>query len=325
MLSNLDKKIILKLDDGVRQSASHIARDLNVSKQLVSYRLNRMEKKDIILKHLTVIDADRLGYSYYNLYLKMQNLSGEKEEEFINFLKSHTSALWIVRTVGNYGFIVALVAKSTLEFNQYFREIIKAYGEYIEDNDLFIVMDAFKLQYRYLSDEVQVPKSHYIGKKEVLDLKKDELMILKMLDEDGKMPITNIANKLGVTAPVVSYKIKNLVKLGLIQGFRPLLNPMALGYQWYIISFKLNNYSEQEEKELLMYLKENKQVVYLTRGLGAFNLVLDVHVKDVIEMDKLLNDIRNNFNRMIKNYTSLLIVDNPKTSFFPAEALTGKE
>jgi Lrp/AsnC family leucine-responsive transcriptional regulator len=194
-------------------------------------------------------------------------------------------------------------------------------GEYIERDDLFVVMDAFKLQYKYLSSEVGLPKHHYIGRKDLLRLRKEDLKILEILDGNGRIPVIKIATELKLSAPVISYKIKNLIKSGLIQGFRPLLNPTTLGLQWYIISFKLNNVSEKEEEKFIAYLRQNKNTVYLTRGIGAFNLVLDVHVENVVKMDNLLNDIRSKFSKIIKNYSPLLVVDNPKTSFLPKELL----
>lgn len=60
----------------------------------------------------------------------------------------------------------------------------------------------------------------------------DELdrSILKCLYKNARMPLREIAQKLGVSVSTVSVRIKDLERERVIQGYIPILDPEKLGY-----------------------------------------------------------------------------------------------
>jgi Lrp/AsnC family transcriptional regulator, leucine-responsive regulatory protein len=54
--------------------------------------------------------------------------------------------------------------------------------------------------------------------------------ILKALERDLRMPISELAREIGMSAPAVKERITRLEEAGIIAGYRLELNPKAMGY-----------------------------------------------------------------------------------------------
>src|SRR3989338_458487 len=104
-----DKRILLALDMDARKPDSSIAKIVGLSKQLANYRIKRLEKQNIIQSYYAVIDHTKLGLQLYRIALKLENITKEKEQEILNYLKEHAS--WIVTVLGPWDIWMALYTK----------------------------------------------------------------------------------------------------------------------------------------------------------------------------------------------------------------------
>ncbi len=55
-------------------------------------------------------------------------------------------------------------------------------------------------------------------------------IIIKSLVKDARTPILTIARKVGVSGAAIHQRLKKLDKSKLIDGYKMVLNPKALGY-----------------------------------------------------------------------------------------------
>ena len=62
----------------------------------------------------------------------------------------------------------------------------------------------------------------------VLDLDETDTAILRCLQEDARASLRTIAKRVGVSVPTVSARLRNLEHLGIIRGYRTLLDPERL-------------------------------------------------------------------------------------------------
>ncbi len=58
-----------------------------------------------------------------------------------------------------------------------------------------------------------------------------DIAILKLLDSDSRMPMSELAKQVGMSAPSVSERVRKLEKEGIIRGFTIDADTRALGYQ----------------------------------------------------------------------------------------------
>ena len=77
--------ILRILDQDVRSSFTEIGKRARLSKEVVQYRIKKLEEEKIITGYWTFIKY--LTGAVYKVLIKNRNLAGEKKKEFIEFVK----------------------------------------------------------------------------------------------------------------------------------------------------------------------------------------------------------------------------------------------
>ena len=86
-LDLFDKKIIYELEKDSSQPISKIAKKIKRSKEFVNFRMNRLEKEEIILGYSAIVDMAKLGYFTLRVYIKWQNITQEEKQKFYDKIK----------------------------------------------------------------------------------------------------------------------------------------------------------------------------------------------------------------------------------------------
>ena len=115
-IDKIDKKLLQNLDFDVRVPVSSLAKAVNLSKQGVDYRIKRLQKNGVILGYYPVINTHKLGYHYCRFFIKLQNITREKENEILKAIKDDTRFKWLLRGEGNYDILCASYLKTLSHF-----------------------------------------------------------------------------------------------------------------------------------------------------------------------------------------------------------------
>ena len=76
-----DYRILAELEKNSRQSFSQIAKNLNMSKEVVNYHVKKLKKEGIITRFFAEINLHKLGLQVYKVYFQFQNVNDTKEKE----------------------------------------------------------------------------------------------------------------------------------------------------------------------------------------------------------------------------------------------------
>ena len=71
-LTRTDKKILYHLDIDARINYSELAKKVKTTKQVVRYRIQRLEKLEVIKNYYAIIDYSKLGLTKYRINLKLR-------------------------------------------------------------------------------------------------------------------------------------------------------------------------------------------------------------------------------------------------------------
>jgi Lrp/AsnC family leucine-responsive transcriptional regulator len=72
----------------------------------------------------------------------------------------------------------------------------------------------------------------------LMQLDETDLLILRILQENGRLSFRQIAEKVKVSVPTISNKVANLEKIGVIRGYSAILDPERLGEMSVMIIVK---------------------------------------------------------------------------------------
>ena len=149
-LDLIDKKLLYELDANSRQSKTQLAKKLKISIQLVSFRLNKLNKENVLTSYYTVIDTSKLGLTIHKCFIKLQNINSiEDENKFINYLKNHPNIVWVTSCEGNFDLAFGVWAKDIVDLDITLKEINKKFGNYINQKEIssiikFIIIEKNK-------------------------------------------------------------------------------------------------------------------------------------------------------------------------------------
>ena len=113
-----DRKILAELDFNARQPISKIAKNVNMSKEVVLYRIKKLENTRIIKQYYVIINASKLGYYYCRLLVKFQSISKEIEERIIAYLKGNPRIAYLGILQGSWDLLIGYWVKDLKEFEE---------------------------------------------------------------------------------------------------------------------------------------------------------------------------------------------------------------
>ena len=87
-----------------------------------------------------------------------------------------------------------------------------------------------------------------------MKLDKIDLKILYILQKSGREPASNIANKINVSVPTITERIRKMQDGGVIIGFQAILDPSAIGLDVAAIITIISGSSQYYKKVTLKVL-----------------------------------------------------------------------
>jgi len=113
----------------------------------------------------------------------------------------------------------------------------------------------------------------------------------------------------------VKYRMRNLEKNGVIQGYRALIDFTKLGYEYYKVDMYLEDVSKIKELESFCHTHPN--IVYIDRTLGAGDIEFDFEVENLVRFMKIIEEIKEKFKKSIRNFEFFSVLKIYKTLYFP--------
>jgi len=316
-IDETDRKIIKELDKNSRQTDSEISRNIKTSKQVVNYRINHLLQKEIIKNFYAIINTGKLGFDSYYVFFQLENMNKEEQNRLIKKLIEKRYIGWAIEGVGRWELIILIFAKTIEEFKKNLNEILSIYKDRLSNYKFSLLLEAEHLGYKQIKQDKR-EEVKQTSKESTIKLKDIERKIIKVLSQDARISIVDISEKIKIPLHVVKYNLKNLIKSKIIEGFKPKINLNLLGYQWYLllINFK-ENIEENNKKEFTNFCKNEKEVYYLTNTIGEYNLMIDLHIKEISELKEFILKIKEKFPKLIKNYELLNVFEEHKINYFP--------
>ncbi|MFS8037810.1 Lrp/AsnC family transcriptional regulator [Xanthobacter sp. AM11] len=115
--------------------------------------------------------------------------------------------------------------------------------------------------------------------------------ILEALAADGRMSITDLAARVGLSRSPCQARLKRLVDDGFIRGFRAVLDPARLGLDH--IAFTEVKLSETTEKALSAFndaVRRIREVEACHMIAGPFDYLLKVRTRDIRRYREVLGE-----------------------------------
>src|SRR3989344_5486743 len=157
-LDKKDKNLLYLLDVDGRLAYSQLAKKTAMSKQLVKYRIGRLEKAGIIRGYSPIIDTWRLGYTAFRVYLKFKNITLQKKEEIIDYFKQQQNIWAVVLLAGKWDIALGVSVDKINQFNEIWDSILEEYLGHIKDFKTSIYSNIYHYAKSYITGRKDISK-----------------------------------------------------------------------------------------------------------------------------------------------------------------------
>ncbi len=123
-------------------------------------------------------------------------------------------------------------------------------------------------------------------------LDKFDNAILRELSRDGRVSVTALASRIGLSKTPCQNRLKRLVDEGFIQGFKAVLDPVKLDRQHVAFTeVKLNQTTEKALTAFNQAVLAVPEIESCHMIAGAFDYLLKVRTRDVNDYRRVLGEV----------------------------------
>ncbi len=292
-MDKLDLKILQILDFNGRMPISQIAKKVHSNKDVVAYRIKKLEEQNIIMRYFPVLDMNQLGYYTSRLYFDLEEMNEAQEKDFISFLDKEIHAGLIFRMDYPYRYGIVMWTKSIFDIEQVIIDIKRKLGKILlrYNYTLFCTYKVYPKD--YLFGKKHHENSYCIQPGELQSYDHVDFLLLQELAKNARSSTVEIANNLKIPQTTVSHKIRALEKKKIILGYRAEINFIKLGFTNYFLEIYLEDNHNLTQIE--SWANMHKNTVWLQKIIGTCDIEIEVEVKDRVELELLLNELRTRF------------------------------
>jgi len=127
----------------------------------------------------------------------------------------------------------------------------------------------------------------------VVQLDKTDRALLRMLQEDSRIPLQKVAAKLRIPKSTIHYRIRRLERENLIQGYYAKLDTSKLGYDYLAVVLVRAKYGPRYHKHIGSKLSRVPGVWAVYYVLGDYDFVILIRASDRDDYMKKLEKMSN--------------------------------
>ncbi len=312
-LNSKERKTLYALSKDARTSGTRLAKRAGISKDIAHYNIKKFQRMGLVKRFITVINAERLGFTRYELYLQLR--SREAEAEIVRYLSQHGSFIWVISSLGNWDILTEFCARDALEYARIMTEVKNRFHNAIKDASSAVVTAEYSFPLKclgYMDEEVfkAAPGS-------VIQIDDKDKAILRLLAQDARISVVEIARQVGLGSDAVIYRMRKLQEQSVILGYRLVLDEQSLGLGRFKILLKLNAIDEKVFSKLLTCLKSDGSIQYLKRCIGQWDLSITMLAHNLKELRARVGDITSQMDTALDEYSILFLFTEYKNTYLP--------
>lgn len=114
--------------------------------------------------------------------------------------------------------------------------------------------------------------------------------LITLLQQNARMPLKALAEKVFLSSPAVSARIERLEKEKIIEGYEVKINQFKLGY--HITAFINLEVAPEQKQEFYPFAKACPNVVECNCVTGNYSMLLKVMFPSTLELDRFIGQLQ---------------------------------
>jgi Lrp/AsnC family leucine-responsive transcriptional regulator len=315
-LDSIDRRILFELDRNGRIAETKLAKIIRRSREVVRYRIRKLEQAGIILRYSCFINVAKLGYHGYKVYLKMKG-KPERKKEFSEHIRSRKDIFWFGIADGAWDIGLTFFAKDSGEFFSEKNLLFSEFSDLIIQKDTGILVEPIVFGKKFLLEkDTRSSPIHLFGRVEEHRIDETDRKVLGALLRNGRTSAVELAREIGSSPDVVRARMKRLEQKGIIAKYYAVLDHNKLGMEFYKSFLYFESLSPEDERKLYEICRHDPNIIHMVRQITPWDIELEVMVRDYREYNRIINSIKEVFPDSLRNIESAIMSED---YVFPAE------
>lgn len=288
-----DRKIVSYIDIDARLPVAQIAKKVRLSKETVNYKLKRILEGGYIESFYALVNASKFGYMYYRVYMKFQNLTEKTEHQIVAFMKGEKSCANLRITEGPFDIVFLSMHRNPEELRSFLDDFTDRFGSFLLQKSVNLVIATNKFNLKIFNNDERRKIRMFHGKPSDFTPDKVDLEIINMLSLNAREKLINMEKKLKKDTRVISYRINNLEKKGIIGGYTIELDFEKLGRKFVQVDISLRKLSLLPQ--ILEFFDRTDTCIYAFEILGKYDLSLEIYPENDLHLRKVMENFKRRF------------------------------
>jgi len=127
--------------------------------------------------------------------------------------------------------------------------------------------------------------------------------ILRALDVNARISLTEIGRKTRMSKEVVSYRMKNLIENGVLKQFYAYVDMARLGFEPLLLYVKCRTMAENTEADIVNYMKSIDNTSAIIKLIGHWDFLIILWTKNMSDYRKIEDNFMKRFGSIIQRKT----------------------
>lgn len=155
-----------------------------------------------------------------------------------------------------------------------------------------------------------------------MDLDRYDAAILDELQRDGRLPIVDLAEEVGLSSTPCARRVKLMEQGGIIQGYTAVIDPNRLGLKVQaFVQVRLSRHTDENIEQFRRAVDSMEEVVSCHAMTGAYDLLLQVAVTDLEQLSNVVLKKLMNIRAVRDVHSSIVLHTIKRSSRIPVRHL----
>jgi Lrp/AsnC family transcriptional regulator, leucine-responsive regulatory protein len=133
--------------------------------------------------------------------------------------------------------------------------------------------------------------------------------ILRLLNENARLTSKSIGASTNISREVADYRIKRLMKSGLISRYITVVSDRRLGHEAYVLLLQLQNYTAEDEKRIIGFLSEHPNTKWVLKCSGDWDIQTAIAAKNKTQLANIIDEIDNFCGKTLRGYDLAIVIN----------------
>ena len=304
-LDRYDQKILAALDRNAAQSVSDLARAVRLGRDLVDYRLERLQRQKFISGFHAVVDPYRLGLTVFKTFLKVRAKPSELRTLF-NAVRAHPNVYWSALTDGAWDLFFTCLAATPTQFWEIQQEVLAPFDRIVLEKEFATNMSFDMHARRYFGAGVRTIFS--VGGAPIdRTVTKEDRILLRALSENARLDAIALGKRCGLSPGAARARVQRLEQDGVILGYKIEVNLDAFERTLFKARLFAPTMTKQQQTAVERHCFEIDEMTYVVRQLGSCPIELTIEAEDHRQFNEIIYGIKDHFSDCIQRVETLLM------------------